>query len=455
MSHIILKPELKRLIKEKQNDILIEFFSDYHPKQAAEFLDTLRPGNIWYVLSILDENTMGSIFSYFDIERQQELLSYGNEGIIRRLLDNLSSDDRADLFKTLDDSTYKEYLSLLPHEDKKDVENLTAYDEGTAGASMSTDFAFCYLHQTVKDLFDCLRAEGASKETIYYIYVIDDEGLLKGMVSLKDAVLAETTEKIEDIMSADIISGNTDDDQEEIARQIEEYDLIALPITDSEGKLAGIVTYDDVMDIIQEEQTEDVERMMAISGDVEERDYLDVPVFVHFKKRVPWVVALFVLGNLSALVVGHFEHILDRVVILAFFFPLLMGTGGNTGSQAASVVLRSLTLKELADSDFIKVIFKEFLISLILSIVLLFFMYIRVYFTYNSNDFAPWQTALAISLALGAQVISSTLIGAILPLLASRLKLDPAVVAMPAITTIVDITGLIIYFLIAQTILGL
>jgi len=373
---------------------------------------------------------------------------------VKDLLDHYSSDDRADLFKLMNSETYKSMISILSTEDRNDVQKLIAYDEGLAGSVMSTDFASGYIDQTVSSLIEKIKKEGPSKETIYYIYILDGPGYLKGLVSLKDLILAAGDKKVTEIMLSDIVTANIMDDQEDVARKIKEYDILALPIVSDDHHLLGIVTHDDVMDILQEEQTEDVERLMAISGEVEERSYLDVPVFKHFKKRVPWVIALFALGNLSASVVGHFEGILNEVVILAFFFPLLMGTGGNTGGQAASVVLRALTLQDLTEADFFKVIFKEMRIALLLGGILFCLIYLRVHFFYNDVD-QIWKTALAIALALGAQVLTSTLIGALLPLMAAKAKLDPAVVAMPAITTIVDITGLIIYFKIAGAILAI
>lgn len=457
MSHIILTPEFKRLIEEKDVDTLREFFTDYHPKQSAEFLDELEPGEVWFILLLLDIDDAGSIFSYFEIEGQVKLLQHGDDNSVKKLLEAFSSDDRADLFKALDEETYARLIALLTKEDKEDVEDLISYAEGTAGAEMSTDYMFCYLDQTIEDLFFYLREYGSSKETIYYIYVVDEDDALKGMITLKEAVLSKPTDLIKDIMSTDLITADVDEDQEVVAKLIEEYDVMALPILDEEGILKGIITYDDVIDIIHEEQTEDVERMMAISGVVEDRDYLDVPVFVHFKKRIPWIIVLFFLGIVSSKVIGHYEDILSQVVILAFFFPLLNDTGGNTGSQSASMVLRSLTLETLKDSDFSKALLKEFLVSLMLGTVLFLTMSLSFYlFGFAEvSTFPVWKISLVVSLTLGFQVISATLIGASLPMIASKLKLDPALVAMPAITTFVDFTGLIIYFNVAKIILGL
>ncbi len=452
----ILTPEIKRLLALRDYNTIGEFFSDIHPLQAAEFLETLTVEEVWQVLRALDAHSAADIFSYFDIEMQQQLLRQGKKKDLQTLLDELSSDDRADLFKALSPEDYQRTIACLSEEDKEDVEELIAYREGTAGAAMSTDFAYCYLDQTVEDIFFYLRKYGQSKETIYYIYVIDEHEHLHGVISLKDAVMAELTDRVNDIMTTDIITVRPDDDQEDVADVIKKYDLIAVPVVDEEHHLLGIITHDDVFDIVQEEQTEDVERMMGIAGEVEDRDYLDIPIWVHVKKRLPWVVALFFLGNFSSIVIGQYESVISQVVILSFFFSLLTGTGGNTGAQSASVILRALTLNGVTDSDFFKVLFREFGVALLLALVLFVLMYLRVYLFYGDlPDYPIWKVALAIALAMGAQIISSTLIGAVLPLIAHRLKVDPAVVAMPAITTLVDITGLILYLSIARVVLGL
>jgi len=456
MAHVILIPEFKRLIKEKDNETLREFFSDFHPKRGAEFLEMLEPAEIWHILSLIDVDEACSIFSYFDVERQISLLHSADRKVARKLLEEFSSDDRADLFKALDEETYKKFIVFLSEEEREDVEDLIAHKEGTAGAVMSTDFMYCYVDQTVEDLFFYLREHGSSKETIYYIYVIDEKGYLKGMITLKDAVLSKPEEKISELMATDLVSGLITDDQEDIARIFEEYDVIALPIVDNEGVLKGIVTHDDVIDILQEEQTEDVERFMAISGEIEDRDYLDVPVMVYFKKRVPWIIALFFLGSVSSIVIGAYEHVLEQVMILSFFFPLLADTGGNTGAQSASMVLRALIVGRLKDNQLFKVLLKEVVVAVMLGAVLFSIMYLSVYLRFSDDQVMPlWRISLAVAMALSIQIVSSTLIGASLPMIASKLKLDPAVVALPAITTVVDFMGLIIYFNIAKLVLGL
>ena len=260
-------------------------------------------------------------------------------------------------------------------------------------------------------------------------------------------------------MKKEVIFANVNDDKEKIAKIIEEYNLLALPIVDVNEKLAGIITYDDASDIIREEETEDLEKLMAISGKVEEKTYLDVPALVHFRKRAFWVVTLGLFGLLTALIIQSFQDTLQSLIILAFYMPMLNAAGGNTGSQSATVVLRSLTLNELLPSDIFRVIKKEFIISFFLSLSLGLIIFIRVYlFPATGNipsQFSLLSVALAISISLTLQVLWSTIFGAIIPLIAVRIEVDPAVVSSPLLTTFVDMGGIVIYFSVAKIFLGI
>ncbi len=455
MSHIILMPEIKRLIVEGDNETLKEFFEDHHPRQSAEFLEELGSGDIWYILSLMEIEDASTVFSYFELEFQVELVKTASTDKVRPLLENLSSDDRADLFKVLDENSYKSLISVLPEDERADVEKLLSYEEGEAGSVMSTDYVTCRSDHRVSEVFKHVKEVAQGKETIYYIYVVNKDDVLTGVLSLKDLFLAEPYEIIKDIMQEDPVTCHISEDQEDIARKIEEYDLLAIPVVDSYGKLLGIVTHDDVIDILQEEQTEDVERLMAISGEVEERDYLDIPLLVHFKKRIPWLLSLFLVGNFSASIIDHFDSVLNKYVLLASFISLITATGGNTGSQAASVVLRALTLKEISFKDFFKVIFKEFRVALLMGSILASILFTRVFVVNLGADPESVKIAAAISIALVAQIVSATAVGSTLPLIAGKFKLDPSVVAMPAVTTIADLMGITVYFNVVKLILGI
>ncbi len=314
---------------------------------------------------------------------------------------------------------------------------------------MTSDYATLPPDITAQQAIDKLRKEAPDKETIYYCYVVDEQRRLLGFVSLKDLILAKPDTLVKEIMNKDLIYAHVLDDQEEVARKIQKYDLIALPVVNGNDALVGIITYDDAMDIITQEHTEDMEKLMAITGEHEAAAYMKTPVIEHFKNRCGWLIFLALLGFVSGFIVQKFENVIMQFTILATFMPMLADTGGNTGSQSATLVIRALALKEITPRDFLRVIYKEFNISLLLGIALAFVAILRVYFyalTTPTYHLPLTKIGMAVGVALSLQVISSTLIGAILPLIAARFKTDPAVVASPALTTIVDITGLFIFF---------
>jgi magnesium transporter len=304
-----------------------------------------------------------------------------------------------------------------------------------------------------------LREVAPDKETIYYTYVLDESRKLLGFVSLKDLIVARREALVGDIMHSEVIFARVDDDQEDVARKIQKYDLLALPVINASEALVGIVTQDDAMDIITQEHTEDMEKLMAIVGTHEGAAYMKTSVWVHFRNRYPWVIALALLGMVSGFIVQNFEGLLMQCTILAAFMPMLADTGGNTGSQSATLVIRALALKEVSTKDIFRILAREFRVAVLLALVLGVIAFGRVFFFGGGSsipeNLSLIRIAFAISLALGLQVVTSTLVGAWLPLGAARMKLDPAVVASPALTTIVDITGLLIYFTTAKLLLGI
>jgi magnesium transporter len=350
-------------------------------------------------------------------------------------------------------------MPAMAKAEREDIRKLASYPEGTAGAAMTSDYASLSPELTVREAIEKLRLEAPDRETIYYAYVLDSQRRLAGFVSLKDLILARPNQKVADVMHEDVIFARVDEDQEEVARTIEKYDLLAVPVVNGGGALVGIVTHDDAFDILREEQTEDLERFMGLTGEVREEDYLSIPSVVHFRRRALWVVALAFLSFVSGYIFQSFADTLGTMLLLAFFMPMLVATGGNTGSQSATVVIRALALQQIRASDIARVLWKELRISIMLSSVLVVVALLRIFLLSSDHESEPGLSlvlvATVVGLALGLQVISSTLIGAILPLIASRIKLDPAVVASPALTTMVDITGLLIYFGTAKLLLGI
>ena len=457
MSNPILVPELLDLLDSGDTETLRQVILDQHPAHMAEFIAALEDPDVWRVLGALKQTDAAELFSHFDLERQVQLASGANRQAMARMLEALPHDDRVDLVQRLDPSVAEEILPLVAKADREDIRKLASYEEGTAGALMSSDYATLRPEMTAAQALEHIRRQAPTRETIYYLYVVDEAHKLIGMVSLKDVILARPQQTIREIMEEDVLAVGVNDDQESVARQIEKYDLLAIPVTNEERKLVGIITHDDVLDVIRQEQQEDVEKFMAISGRHAAGEYLRTPAWEHFKNRAVWVVILAVLGLFSGMIVQSFEGLLLQFAILAAFMPMLADTGGNTGSQSATLVIRALALEEIRPRDVLRVLLKEFQVSMLLAAVLAVVAFGRV-ILFGGASTSPQGISLAwigtaISVALGLQVITATTIGAVLPLAAAKLRLDPAVVASPALTTIVDITGLLIYFGTAKALL--
>ncbi|MGB4705503.1 MAG: magnesium transporter [Candidatus Saccharicenans sp.] len=460
MVNVLLVPELRELLAEKNYEALRNFCESFHPANVAEFLSALTPLEIWEILSQLTPSLRGEIFSHLDEKVQRKMISTLGREIIGKLLSEMPPDDRVDLMKRLPRKQQEALIPAMAQAEREDLRRLIAYPEGTAGAIMTSEYAVLHPDLTVDEALAKLRREAPDKETIYYCYVVDQNNRLVGFVSLKDLILAPPKSKIRDIMHEDVIYARVTDDQEEVARTIQKYDLLAIPVVDENQRLVGIITHDDAMDVIQQEQQEDVEKLMAISGAHEVGAYMKLSTWEHFKSRIPWILTLAILGFISGYIVQTYESILLQVAILASFMPMLADTGGNAGSQSATLVIRALALKEITTRDALKILVKEFKVAFLMSIVLALVAYLRVmlfigHSTGTTATIPPLKVGIAVAIALAIQVISSTLIGAFLPLIASSFGFDPAVVASPMLTTVVDITGLFIFFSIAKIILGI
>ena len=364
-----------------------------------------------------------------------------------------------DLLKRIPEDRREAILPALAQAEREDIRRLSSYEEGTAGAVMTSDYAVLTPDLTAAEAIDKLRKEAPNKETVYYAYVVDQDRRLVGFVSLKDLILARSWDRIESFMHQEVIFANALDDQEDAARTIQKYDLLALPVVNGNDVLVGIITHDDALDIITQEHTEDLEKFMAIAGSHEDAVYLKTSAWGHFKNRAVWVVALALLGLVSGFIVQSFEGLLLQFAILAVFMPMLADTGGNTGSQSATLVIRALALKEVSYRDVFRILAKEAQVAIMLGLILGLVAFGRVVLFGGGSSvpdgFSLPKIGVAVAVALSLQVFTATLIGALLPLTAARLKLDPAVVASPALTTVVDITGLLIFFTTAKLLLGI
>ncbi len=455
----LLVPELREMLDAHDVEALREFCEAAHPAIVAELLSALSGEEVWAVLKHAEPRLGADIFSHLDDDVQVDVVSKLPRGAIARLLTDMPPDDRADLFKQLPEELGDAVLPAIAQAEREDIRRLTSYEEGTAGAAMTSDYATLPPQLTASEAIEHLRRVAPDKETIYYAYVVDEARRLRGFLSLKDLIVARRDARVEEIMHPEVIAARTHDDQEEAARTIQKYDLIALPVLNGNDALVGIITHDDALDIITQEHTEDMEKLMAIGGSHEAGVYLRTSSWMHFKNRAGWVVILAVLGMVSGYIVHSFEDLLMQFAILATFMPMLADTGGNTGSQSATLVVRALALNEISPRNILGILAKELRVSMGLGLLLAVIAFGRV-FLFRGGAAAPdehsmTRIGLAISIALGLQVVTSTLIGALLPLGAAKLKLDPAVVASPALTTVVDITGLLLFFTTVKVILGI
>ncbi len=449
---------LKSLLEEQEYEKLIEELTALPEVEVAEFLSNIDENEALLLFNKFEPDFKSEVFSNFHLDLQIKLIEYFSPKEIADLFSDMSSDDRADIFQNLDTEKQDKILPYLTKSVRDDIISLSTYPKQTAGGNMSSNFATVNKHMTVQQALDQIRKDAPTKDTIYYIYVVDAEKQLIGFVSLKDIILAQSDQTIENILNKDVIFSEVNEDQETAIQKIEKYDLLAIPVVNNEHKLVGIITHDDAFDIIRQEQTEDMEKFMGISGEHKLKAYLNTSVWDHFKSRAFWINVLAALGIISGIIIANFGHTLTNLIVLMLYIPMMSSAGGNSGSQAATVVIRAILLEEIDHTDWWRVLFKELRISLLLGGSLGLWVFLKIFIFTSPSAIGPTELSLymigiSIGIALAVQVITATVLGALLPLIASRFRLDPAVVASPVLSTIVDITGLLIYFSCAKIIL--
>ncbi|OJW10869.1 MAG: magnesium transporter [Planctomycetales bacterium 71-10] len=455
MRNPLLLPDLRLMIRGGEEDVLREFLGDQHPGRVAEFIEDLPDGDGDAVFRILDPRERAEVLSYFENDEQNRLVESMPPKEAAELLRVMSHDERAALVNRLDEDFVDEVLPNLAQAEREDIARLAGYEPGTAGAVMTTDYVTLPAHITVRDALERLRHEAPDRETIYYCYVVDHNRRLIGFVSLKSLILARRSAVIEEIMARDVIHARVDEDQEPVARLIDKYDLLALPIVDADDKLVGIVTHDDAMDILRREQTEDILKFGGVAPDPEADDlpYWQSSVLTAVRRRIKWLMLLFLAENFTTPVNEHFQWTMDKgqAPALFFFMALLTGTGGNAGSQTVGTVIRGLSLGEIKLSHTLRVVFREWLTGVCLGALLgtAGFFYIAFW------RHQPWSISGVVGLSLFGVCMWSNVIGSLVPLAARRVGIDPAVVSAPFISTLVDATGMVIYFTIAIALLGL
>ncbi len=454
---MMMNTELQKLVKEFNHiEQIIELVPMMKKMPVVEVGEILSEVDDVYLFTILDHFTpeqQGLIFAEFPITKQLDLFKSVSRKRFAEIFEHIPSDYRADFFQHL---TQQEQADLLPYLSKKvreDVIQLSAYPPETAGGIMSTDFATVQAEMTCAEAIGKVRQDAPSKRTIYYVYVVDKDQKMLGFITLKDLIMATPETLVSEVVHTEYIFAYVDEDRESVAQKIEKYDLVAIPVLNQNHQLVGIVTHDEAIEVIRAEHSEDMQKFMGIMQASEEFDYLGTSTWKHFQKRVVWIVSLAAIGIISGLIIHNYENALEKLLILALYMPMVADTGGNAGSQAATVVVRALALGQVSVKSWFKILWKEAKISVLLAICLGLLAFGKVLFlsweTEIPSQYSLVSIAFMISLALGLQVVTATIIGAGLPLLVRRFGGDPAVAASPAITTVVDITGLLLYFSIA------
>ncbi|MCS6837228.1 MAG: magnesium transporter [Bdellovibrionaceae bacterium] len=450
---------LVQWLEEKNTEAILDIASEVNPVDFSSSLEELEPAQIIEILSLLDVNLRAELFSYFSSQKQLEVFQAWPNRDFAPVLAAMRSNERVDFYQKLDAEDQKALLPYIDSKTRADLIHLSSYPRESAGGIMSTEFQCFRADETIDQVLEKIKSEAPRKKSLYYLYVVDEDLYLVGVLTFRDLLIHPRDTVLRDIMISPVVSAQVDDDREVVAQKMEEYNLITLPVTNAKGQIIGVVEHDVAIETIREEQTEDLQKFMGITREDFDKSYLEISSIEHFKKRISWVTILAIVGLVSGFIIHRFENALESLLILAFYMPMIADTGGNCGSQSATLVVRALALQEITVRDWWRIIFKELKVALLLGIVLGIIGLLKVLFISSGlelpSGYSLEKIALVIAIALALQVISSTLIGALLPLAVKAFGGDPAVAASPMITTVVDITGLLIYFGLAQLFLGL
>jgi len=445
---LLVVPDIKEMLAANNKQELRDIFYEFEPVEIAEIIDKFTVPEKVALFSLWDVDFAADVFEKIDKNEQLGLLSAIDEVRKGKILDELAPDERVDLFEELPAEKVDRFLSIMEKEEARDVRQLLSYEANTAGRLMTTEFARISPRMTAGEALDSLRRSARDLEMIYYIYVLNEKEELVGVLSLKELILASPKRKISEIMHTHLITIPVSLDQEEVADEMAKYDFLALPVTDEGRKMKGIITVDDVIDVIEEENTEDMYKFGAAGEHPE--DYMSMKPLSIARNRLTWLLILVVTGLVSGLIMQKFSFALENIIALAFYIPLLMDTGGNAGTQAAMVVVRGLATGEVRLRDIWRVLKKELLIGATLGIPLGVFALLRAILLQKNP-----LLALSVGLSMLATVTVATCLGSTLPLICKKLGIDPALVSGPLITTILDVSSLLIYFKITTYLLKL
>ena len=439
---------IQELIKEKKYTELKAQLKEMKSADISDILDNLSEEDAVIVFRLLTKSKAGMAFSYMETDMREKLIEDLTDKELKNILDELFMDDTVDLIEEMPSNVVTRILKSVNSNDRKIINELLKYPDDSAGSIMTTEFIDLRENMTIEDALERIREIGTDTETIYTCYVLESDRILKGIINIKDLLLAEEDSLISEIMETNIISVNTLEDKEDVAKKFDKYDLYALPVVDNENRLVGIVTVDDAINVLQDEVEEDFEKMAAMQPT--EDGYFETSVFKHAKSRIVWLLVLMLSSAITGGIITNYENAFAAIPLLVAFIPMIMDTGGNCGSQSSTLIIRGLATDELELKDVFKILWKEIRVAVIVGITLTIVNGLRIFIQYKDI-----QLAITVGLSIVVTVILSKSIGCLLPLLAKKLKLDPAIMAAPLITTIVDILSILVYFQIATVIMGL
>ncbi len=451
MPHPLFGPEIRLMLEDDDTAGMTAFVENLHPATVAESLDDLEPKDIWRFLHASSLNQRAMVFEYFSPEKQEEIALGTGRPEMAKLIEQMSHDDRADLLRRLAPAVSDALIRLVDEANRRDIALLTKYPEGTAGAVMTTAYAWLPEGITVGEALERLRLQAPNTEMFYYVYVLDGERKLLGIVSLRDMVLAQRQSLIRDIMHTDVFSAKAEDDRQGVAQMIARYDLLALPVTDADNRLIGIVTHDDVVDVLVEEATKDAQQMGGVSPMTE--NYLQAKFLTVWRSRAIWLTLFFIAEFFTVLALANFQETLESVLILSLFIPLCIATGGNSGSQAATLITRALALGQVSRHDWWRVLRHEVMMGMALGITLGITGFVCASLlpaSFFTKQVTPLQLSTVISVAVIAICLWGTIVGSMLPLGFVSLGADPAMASSPFVAMFVDVTGIFIYFNVAR-----
>ena len=438
--------EVLELLEQKQFNKLKEYLGRINGADFPSIFEALDEKDMIIIFRLLNKEEAAEIFAELDADLQGKLINSFSDTELKYVVDNLFMDDTVDMIEEMPSNVVKRILKNVNEKDRKVINEILNYPDDCAGSIMTTEFVDLKEDMTVEDAFAKIKKIGLKKETVYNCYVLDKNRKLLGVIDIKDLLIADRTEKIKELMDDNIITVTTLDDKEDVAKIFDKYDYVALPVVDKEFRLVGIVTVDDAIDVMKEEASEDFEKMAAITPN--EDGYYKTPVIVHAKNRIVWLLFLMFSSIVTGAVITHYEQAFAALPVLVSFIPMIMGTGGNCGSQSSTLVIRGLAVDEIHSKDFLKVWWKEIRVAVIVGIIMAIVNCIRIYIQYKDL-----QLGLVVGLTLIVTIMISKSLGSMLPLICKKLKLDPAIMAAPLISTILDTCSVLVFFNIAVAIM--